>query len=52
MKVNRMKQEMPVKVNDYIDIEFVDLTHQGQGVAKLDGYPILFQMDYLVKKQE
>ncbi len=35
-----MKQEMPVKVNDYIDIEFVDLTHQGQGVAKLDGYPI------------
>jgi 23S rRNA (uracil1939-C5)-methyltransferase len=40
MKVNRMKQEMPVKVNDYIDIEFVDLTHQGQGVAKLDGYPI------------
>ncbi|NCU16615.1 23S rRNA (uracil(1939)-C(5))-methyltransferase RlmD [Pallidibacillus pasinlerensis] len=35
-----MKQKAPVKVNDLIDIEFVDLTHQGQGVAKLDGYPI------------
>ncbi|PAC34699.1 23S rRNA (uracil(1939)-C(5))-methyltransferase RlmD [Caldifermentibacillus hisashii] len=35
-----MSQIIPVKKNDYIDVEFVDLTHEGQGVAKLDGFPI------------
>ena len=35
-----MSQTIPVKKNDYIDVEFVDLTHEGQGVAKLDGFPI------------
>lgn len=35
-----MSQIIPVKKNDYIDVEFVDLTHEGQGVAKLDGFPV------------
>lgn len=35
-----MSQTIPVKKNDYIDVEFVDLTHEGQGVAKIDGFPI------------
>ncbi|AWI11368.1 23S rRNA (uracil(1939)-C(5))-methyltransferase RlmD [Caldibacillus thermoamylovorans] len=35
-----MSQTIPVKKNDYIDVEFVDLTHEGQGVAKLDGFPV------------
>lgn len=40
VKVDKMSQTIPVKKNDYIDVEFVDLTHEGQGVAKLDGFPI------------
>jgi len=35
-----MKKEVPVKKNDYIDVDFIDLTHDGNGVAKIDGYPI------------
>ncbi|WP_346200534.1 23S rRNA (uracil(1939)-C(5))-methyltransferase RlmD [Caldifermentibacillus hisashii] len=35
-----MSQTIPVKKNDYIDVEFVDLTHEGQGVAKIDGFPV------------
>ncbi|PKR76722.1 23S rRNA (uracil(1939)-C(5))-methyltransferase RlmD [Halalkalibacillus sediminis] len=34
------KTKAPVTKNEYIDVTFVDLTHEGQGVAKLDGYPI------------
>ncbi|MCM3176388.1 23S rRNA (uracil(1939)-C(5))-methyltransferase RlmD [Cytobacillus horneckiae] len=35
-----MKQTLPVNKNDYIDVEFKDLTHEGAGVAKVDGYPL------------
>lgn len=35
-----MKQQIPVKKNDYIDVEFIDLTHEGQGVAKINSFPI------------
>lgn len=35
-----MKIQLPVQKNDYIDVTFVDLTHDGNGVAKVDGYPI------------
>lgn len=35
-----MKQTLPVNKNDYIDVEFEDLTHEGAGVAKVDGYPL------------
>lgn len=40
VKVGKMSQTIPVKKNDYIDVEFVDLTHEGQGVAKIDGFPV------------
>ncbi|WP_335869443.1 23S rRNA (uracil(1939)-C(5))-methyltransferase RlmD [Bacillus sp. 2205SS5-2] len=35
-----MSKQLPVKKNDYIDATFVDLTHDGNGVTKVDGYPI------------
>lgn len=35
-----MSKTLPVKKNDYIDVVFEDLTHDGAGVAKMDGYPI------------
>ncbi|MHC0038326.1 23S rRNA (uracil(1939)-C(5))-methyltransferase RlmD [Pseudoneobacillus sp. C159] len=35
-----MSQTLPVQKNDYIDVVFEDLTHDGAGVAKVDGYPI------------
>ncbi|WP_277673773.1 23S rRNA (uracil(1939)-C(5))-methyltransferase RlmD, partial [Piscibacillus halophilus] len=34
------KKIAPVKKNEYIDLEFVDLTHEGNGVGKIDGYPV------------
>ncbi|TCN19878.1 23S rRNA (uracil(1939)-C(5))-methyltransferase RlmD [Mesobacillus foraminis] len=35
-----MSKTLPVQKNDYIDAEFTDLTHDGAGVAKVEGYPI------------
>lgn len=35
-----MMKTIPVKKNDYIDVVFEDLTHDGAGVAKVDGYPL------------
>ncbi|WP_442597796.1 23S rRNA (uracil(1939)-C(5))-methyltransferase RlmD [Neobacillus sp. D3-1R] len=35
-----MSVTLPVKKNDYIDVVFEDLTHEGAGVAKVDGYPL------------
>jgi 23S rRNA (uracil1939-C5)-methyltransferase len=35
-----MNKTIPVKKNDFINVEFEDLTHDGAGVAKVDGYPI------------
>ena len=35
-----MKKQIPVKKNDNIEVMFEDLTHDGAGVAKVDGYPI------------
>ena len=36
-------QEVPVKKNEYYDVEIVDLTHEAFGVAKIDGYPIFIE---------
>ncbi len=36
----RMSRTLPVNKNDYIDVVFKDLTHDGAGVAKVDGYPL------------
>ncbi|MFJ8268021.1 23S rRNA (uracil(1939)-C(5))-methyltransferase RlmD [Peribacillus asahii] len=35
-----MKKTIPVKKNEYIEVTFEDLTHDGAGVAKVEGYPI------------
>src|SRR5699024_7502715 len=34
------KQEAPVKKNETITLMFEDLTHEGNGVGKIDGYPL------------
>jgi len=36
-----MKKTIPVKKNDYIDVVFEDLTHDGAGVAKVEGFPLV-----------
>ncbi|MGG1547730.1 23S rRNA (uracil(1939)-C(5))-methyltransferase RlmD [Bacillus paralicheniformis] len=35
-----MKQKAPVQKNEYYNVVFEDLTHEGAGVAKVDGFPI------------
>ncbi|GAA0460035.1 23S rRNA (uracil(1939)-C(5))-methyltransferase RlmD [Alkalibacillus silvisoli] len=37
------KANAPVKKNQYIDLTFSDLTHEGDGVGKIDGYPVFVQ---------
>ncbi|SDK36452.1 23S rRNA (uracil(1939)-C(5))-methyltransferase RlmD [Sediminibacillus albus] len=34
------KQKPPVKKNQTIELSFQDLTHEGAGVGKVDGYPL------------
>ncbi len=34
------KMTPPVEKNEFIDVVFEDLTHDGAGVAKVKGYPI------------
>ncbi|MRH44578.1 23S rRNA (uracil(1939)-C(5))-methyltransferase RlmD [Aquibacillus halophilus] len=34
------KQKPPVQKNETIDLTFVDLTHEGDGVGKINGYPL------------
>ncbi|MBP1970407.1 23S rRNA (uracil1939-C5)-methyltransferase [Virgibacillus natechei] len=34
------KQSAPVKKNETITLSFEDLTHEGNGVGKIDGYPL------------
>jgi 23S rRNA (uracil1939-C5)-methyltransferase len=34
------KQQLPVQKNEYVDVIFEDLTHDGAGVAKVEGFPI------------
>lgn len=35
-----MTKTIPVQKNDYIEVVFEDLTHDGAGVAKVEGYPL------------
>ncbi|MDQ0351881.1 23S rRNA (uracil1939-C5)-methyltransferase [Alkalibacillus filiformis] len=37
------KANAPVKKNQFIDLTFSDLTHEGDGVGKIDGYPVFVQ---------
>ncbi|MCE7792753.1 23S rRNA (uracil(1939)-C(5))-methyltransferase RlmD [Salipaludibacillus sp. CUR1] len=34
------KQQPPVKKNEMVQVTFEDITHDGSGVAKVDGYPL------------
>ena len=35
-----MTKTLPVQKNENIEVVFEDLTHDGAGVAKVDGYPL------------
>ncbi|WP_033580827.1 23S rRNA (uracil(1939)-C(5))-methyltransferase RlmD [Priestia aryabhattai] len=37
------KLKPPVEKNEYIDVAFEDLTHDGAGVAKVNGFPVFVQ---------
>ncbi|MCV9886279.1 23S rRNA (uracil(1939)-C(5))-methyltransferase RlmD [Metabacillus halosaccharovorans] len=37
------KIQVPVAKNEYYDVTFEDLTHEGAGVAKVDGFPIFVE---------
>lgn len=37
------KFQVPVEKNEYYDVAFEDLTHDGAGVAKVEGFPIFVQ---------
>ncbi|MDZ5713477.1 23S rRNA (uracil(1939)-C(5))-methyltransferase RlmD [Jeotgalibacillus haloalkalitolerans] len=46
------KQALPVKKNDIVTVTIEDLTHEGHGVGKVDGYPLFIPLtlpDELVK---
>ncbi|WP_409296759.1 23S rRNA (uracil(1939)-C(5))-methyltransferase RlmD [Peribacillus sp. SCS-26] len=38
-----MKRTAPVSKNEFVEVVFEDLTHEGAGVAKVDGYPLFVQ---------
>lgn len=40
IKKEENNMEAPVKKNDYYDVLFEDLTHDGAGVAKINGFPL------------
>lgn len=43
-RVNIMTEKKKFKKNDYLDVEFIDLTSEGMGVAKVDdGYTIFVE---------
>ncbi|MDR2832520.1 MAG: 23S rRNA (uracil(1939)-C(5))-methyltransferase RlmD [Streptococcaceae bacterium] len=37
------KLMIPVKKNDRLTVEVIDLTHEGMGVAKVDGFPLFIE---------
>lgn len=37
------KIQVPVMKNEYYDVTFEDLTHEGAGVAKIEGFPIFVE---------
>ena len=48
--MNKNNQALPVTKNEKIKVTFEDLTSEGLGVAKVDGYP-LFVVDGLPSEQ-
>src|SRR5699024_10893546 len=39
--MNMAKTKAPVQKNQSIELIFTDITHEGNGVGKVEGYPIL-----------
>src|SRR5699024_1179013 len=39
-KINMAKKSAPVKKNETVTLTFEDLTHEGNGVGKINGYPL------------
>src|SRR5699024_6599092 len=39
-KIIMAKMKAPVQKNQRIEVQFIDMTHEGNGVAKVDGYPV------------
>jgi 23S rRNA (uracil1939-C5)-methyltransferase len=37
------EKELPISKNAYIEVEIIDLTHDGQGVAKVNQFPIFIK---------
>lgn len=44
--------EIPVKKNQELEVDIIDLTHQGMGVAKIDGFPIFIENTLPQEKAE
>lgn len=40
---NKRKKEIPVKENNTYEVKITDLSHQGLGVAHIDGYPLFIE---------
>jgi 23S rRNA (uracil1939-C5)-methyltransferase len=38
--VHMTKVNPPVKKNEIVEMEFIDMTHEGDGVGKVNGYPL------------
>ncbi|QQK75386.1 23S rRNA (uracil(1939)-C(5))-methyltransferase RlmD [Salicibibacter cibarius] len=38
--MSKKRTNLPVQKNERLDVTFQDLTHEGAGVAKVDGYPL------------
>lgn len=43
MMSNKKRKEIPVKENYTYEVEITDLSHQGLGVAHVDGYPLFIE---------
>ncbi len=46
-----MKRKLPVVKNQKLEATIVDLTYQGMGVAKVEGYSLFVMMLCLVKSK-
>ena len=38
-----MKEKLSVKKNERYTLDIIDLSYEGMGVAKIDGYPLFIE---------